>query len=76
MSVQFLAVFTHCAVTILWFMFAHNEPFCGSNIGHIQYLNPRGHPLESSGQAGSCVFLVFHLKNQVFLLLNSILLSA
>ena len=27
-----------------------------------------GHPLESSGQAGSCVFLVFHLKNQVFLL--------
>ncbi len=31
-------------------------------------LESSGHPLESSGQAGSCVFLVFHLKNQVFLL--------
>ena len=28
--------------------------------------NQRGHPLESSGQAGSCVFLIFLFKNQVF----------
>ncbi|WP_212751299.1 hypothetical protein, partial [Pseudoalteromonas sp. S1609] len=28
--------------------------------------NERGHPLESSGQAGSCVFLIFLFKNQVF----------
>jgi len=28
----------------------------------------KGHPLESSGQAGSCVFLIFLFKNQVFLL--------
>ena len=27
-----------------------------------------GHPLESSGQAGSCVSLIFLFKNQVFLL--------
>ena len=27
-----------------------------------------GHPLENSGQAGSCVFLIFLFKNQVFLL--------
>ena len=30
--------------------------------------NLKGHPLESSGQAGSCVFLIFLFKNQVFLL--------
>ncbi|CAD2223024.1 exported hypothetical protein [Pseudoalteromonas sp. 3J6] len=29
--------------------------------------NERGHPLECSGQAGSCVFLIFLFKNQVFL---------
>ena len=31
-------------------------------------INQRGHPLESSGQAGSCVSLIFLFKNQVFLL--------
>jgi len=29
----------------------------------------RGHPLESSGQAGSCVFLIFLFKNQVFFII-------
>ena len=32
------------------------------------FLELRGHPLENSGQAGSCVFLIFLFKNQVFLL--------
>jgi len=33
----------------------------------IDNLQQRGHPLESSGQAGSCVFLIFYSKNQVLL---------
>jgi len=33
----------------------------------LPFENERGHPLESSGQAGSCVSLIFLFKNQVFL---------
>lgn len=33
MSVQFLAVFTHRAVTILWFMLEHNQPFVAQTLG-------------------------------------------
>ena len=32
------------------------------------FWKPIGHPLESSGQAGSCVFLIFLFKNQALLL--------
>jgi len=43
------------------------------NLYPCKDVNKRGHPLESSGQAGSCVFLIFLFKNQVFLLFKLIL---
>ena len=45
-------------ITSLLFLLAFND----------ETKNQRGHPLENSGQAGSCVFLIFLFKNQVFLL--------
>ena len=41
MSVQFLAVFIHCAVTSLWFMLTHNHPFVAQTLGDLPMLVSR-----------------------------------
>jgi len=46
-------------------LMAAGSSHIGENFG--SELMIMGSPIRSSGQAGSCVFLVFHLKNQVFL---------